>query len=250
MRPILNPDAYLQMADTEQRHWWFSGRRAILSSVIETLKLPTNSKILEIGSGTGGNLQMLAAYGKVSALEMDATARSIAAARTGGRFDIRSGFCPTNIPFAGEKFDLICLFDVLEHIEDDVGTLTVLHEFLAEGGKIVLTVPAYRWLWSAHDEFLHHKRRYSSDELRRKIAAAGLQAERVSYFNVILFPLVVMVRLTGKLFRAASSSGNRVPSAVINNFLAFLFSRERNILRKMNLPYGVSILAVLHSGRP
>ena len=246
----MNPDAYLQMADTEQRHWWFSGRRAILSSVIETLNLPTNSKILEIGSGTGGNLQMLAAFGKVSALEMDDTARSIAAARTGGRFDIRSGFCPTNIPFAGEKFDLICLFDVLEHIEDDVGTLMALHGFLAEGGKIVLTVPAYRWLWSAHDEFLHHKRRYSFDELRRKIAAAGLQAERVSYFNVILFPLAVMARLTDRLFRATSSSGNSVPVAVINSVFTFLFSQERYILEKMNLPFGVSMLAVLHSGVP
>jgi hypothetical protein len=125
-----------------------------------------------------------------------------------------------------------------------------MHGLLAERGRIVLTVPAYRWLWSAHDEFLHHKRRYSSNELRRKIAAAGMQTERVSYFNAILFPLVAMVRLTDKLFRNASSSGNDVPATVINNFLAFLFSMERHILKIMNLPFGVSILAVLHSGQP
>lgn len=246
----MSPDAYLEMADTEARHWWFSGRRAILAHLISTFDLPPNARILEIGSGTGGNLQMLSSFGQVSALEMDATARSIASEKTGGRFDIRPGFCPTDIPFAGEKFDLICLFDVLEHIDEDVETLIALKGLLAEGGRVLVTVPAYRWLWSAHDDFLHHKRRYSATEFRQKIVASGLQPVKISYFNTILFPLAALVRLKDRLLSNTSASGSSIPPAPINQLFTILFSGERTLVAKTNLPFGVSLLGVLRVGHP
>lgn len=246
----MSPDAYLEMADTEARHWWFSGRRAILAHLISTFDLPPNARILEIGSGTGGNLQMLSSFGQVSALEMDATARSIASEKTGGRFDVRPGFCPTDIPFAGEKFDLICLFDVLEHIDEDVETLIALKGLLAQGGRVLVTVPAYRWLWSAHDDFLHHKRRYSASELRQKVAASGLQPVKISYFNTILFPLAALVRLKDRLLSNSSASGSSIPPAPINQLFTILFSGERTLVAKMNLPFGVSLLGVLRVGHP
>ena len=170
----MNPAAYIEMAETESRHWWFLGRRAILSRVIANLALPQNSKILEVGCGTGGNLKMLAKFGEVSALEMDATAREIAAKKTNNLYDIRAGFCPDDIPFNDQQFDLICMFDVLEHIEKDDETLTSLKKLLNKNGRILITVPAYQWLYGPHDEFLHHKRRYSAGELREKFSIAGL----------------------------------------------------------------------------
>ncbi|MGH9896703.1 MAG: class I SAM-dependent methyltransferase, partial [bacterium] len=157
----MSPEAYLQMPETEASHWWYAGRRTALASLIAGLDLPVDARILEIGSGTGGNLPMLSSFGRVSALEMNATARSIAERKTSGRFDIREGLCPAEIPFADEKFHLVCLFDVLEHIEEDVETLVAARNLLAQGGRVILTVPAYRWLWGVHDELLHHKRRYS-----------------------------------------------------------------------------------------
>jgi SAM-dependent methyltransferase len=244
----MNPDAYLEMADTEARHWWFAGRRTILAHIITTFDLPINARILEIGSGTGGNLQMLSSFGQVSALEMDATARAIAMKKTGDRFDIRPGFCPTDIPFSGEKFDLICLFDVLEHIDEDVETLIAVKRLLAEGGRILVTVPAYRWLWSAHDVFLHHRRRYSATELRKKIAASGLQPIKISYFNTILFPLAAIIRLKDRMFRNSSASGSSIPPALINRLFTTLFGDERFLLTKINLPFGVSLLGVLRDG--
>jgi len=241
----MNPAAYLEMAETESRHWWFSGRRAILSRMIESLDLPQNSKILEVGCGTGGNLQMLAKFGEVSALELDANARAIAANKTNNLYDIRAGYCPNEIPFHDRHFDLICMFDVLEHIEQDTETLIAIKQLLTKNGRILMTVPAYQWLYGAHDEFLHHKRRYSANQLRKKIIAAGLRSVKISYFNTILFPLAAIVRLKDKLLGNPSAAGTSVPPAPLNKFLSILFSAERFLLERYNLPFGVSLLCVL-----
>lgn len=246
----MDPDAYLEMADTEANHWWFCGRRIILEHLIATLDLPSDVKILEIGSGTGGNLQMLSSFGQVSAIEMDATARSIALEKTGGSFDIRPGSCPGDIPFAGEKFDLICLFDVLEHIQEDVETLIAVGGLLADGGRVLLTVPAYQWLWSSHDEFLHHKRRYSARKLRKTVANSGLLVERISYFNTLLFPLAAAVRLRDRLLTRPKAMGSTLPPAPINRLFAALFSWERSLVTKINLPFGVSLFGILRADQP
>ena len=233
------------MAATEERHWWFTGRRKVLAALIARLALPREARILEIGCGTGGNLAMLSAFGRVSALESDATARAIAVEKTAGRFDIRAGHCPDGIPFAARSFDLVCLFDVLEHIEEDVATLEAAAALLARDGQAVLTVPAHRWMWSAHDEFLHHKRRYTAGELRAKAKQAGLEIARLSYFNTLLFPLAALARVKDRLLKEDRASGTAVPPWPINRVLEGVFSTERFVVGRWPLPFGVSLLAVL-----
>ena len=241
----MDPSAYREMADTEGRHWWFTGRRAILTTLLRRLALPREARILEIGCGTGGNLDMLAAFGRVSAMETDDTARAIALEKTGGRFEIRAGACPHDIPFPPQAFELVCMFDVLEHIEDDVATLQAVRRLLAAQGRALITVPAYGWMWSAHDEFLHHKRRYTAGELRAKARTASLQIDQLSYFNTLLFPLAAAVRLRDRLLGEKQASGHGIPPGPVNGLFHALFSAERHVVGRVPLPFGVSLVALL-----
>lgn len=241
----MSPDAYLEMAETESRHWWFTGRRKILDRMLSALPLSPDARILEIGSGTGGNLSMLAKYGQVSAIEMDETARSIAQQKTAGQFNISAGYCPDQIPFEQEKFDLICLFDVLEHIPDDIGTLEKLKAMISPGGRIFITVPAHPWLWGAHDQYLHHQRRYKATEFRQMLESTGYRICKYTYFNTLLFPLAALVRLKERLASSQQASGGAVPVAPINALFRQLFGMERYLLPHINLPFGVSLLAII-----
>lgn len=242
----MRADAYLQMAATEDAHWWFVGRRTILRHVLTKIANGRSSlSILELGSGTGGNLEMLSEFGNVRGVETDETARQLSIQRTGGRFDIRSGTCPDRVPFLSERFDLICLFDVLEHVERDVETLQVARGLLQHGGTIVITVPAYPWLWSSHDEHLHHVRRYSDITLLGTISAAGLHVRRLSHFNALLFPLLFAARAKDRLWKSIHPTGTRTPSTFVNRLLTRVFSFEAILLRRFDLPFGASLLAVI-----
>jgi SAM-dependent methyltransferase len=155
----MEQSAYIQMKEKESLHWWFLARRLILSSIIRKLQLPNRAKILEVGCGTGGNLKMLSCFGDVYAFEMNAVARQYAEELNCA--EISYGHCPDMIPFQNLRFDLICIFDVLEHVDKDLETLVMLKKLLTNSGSIVISVPSYKWLYGPHDEFLHHKRRYS-----------------------------------------------------------------------------------------
>ena len=243
----MNPEAYVEMATTESTHWWFRARRKILGRIIETMGLPRDARILEVGSGTGGNLVMLSHHGRVSALEMDSDARKLSSEKTHGQFTIRAGNCPDDIPFQGEQFDLICMFDVLEHIDEDVETLSALRKHLASNGRMLITVPAYQWLWSAHDVFLHHKRRYTARTLQRVFNESGLCIDRITYFNTLLLPLAALARLKDRIDSRKRSSGTEIPSPLINSILYAIFSSERRMLTSFNLPAGVSLMGIAHA---
>lgn len=243
----MSPDAYLDMMATEDAHWWFTARRSILASIIKTLDLPPQAEILEVGAGTGGNIGLLSSFGRLSALEMDPTALALAQTKSAGRADIRAGHCPDAIPFGDERYDLICLFDVLEHIEPDLETLVALRQRLKPGGRLLITVPAYAWLWSEHDAFLHHKRRYTAKSLHQVLAAADLRCLRMTYFNMLLAPMIMLARGVQALFGIKALAGTQLPSAGVNAVLRRLFAAEVPLLAHTNLPFGISLLAVVRA---
>ncbi|MGZ8216148.1 class I SAM-dependent methyltransferase [Methylomagnum sp.] len=243
----MNPAAYETMARTEDQHWWYVGRRRILAEVIEGLAPKPAARILEIGAGTGGNLAMLNRFGEVSAVELDDYARARAAEKTG--IPVRKGYLPDGLPFAGPSFDLVCLFDVLEHIPDDVAALRALRGLIRPGGQILLTVPAHAWLWSRHDTNVHHYRRYNGRTLRQCGEEAGLRIVRLSYFNLWLAPLAVAARLVDRLLprESGGSLGEELPAGPINRVFLALFGSEAALLRRFDLPFGISLLAVLEA---
>ena len=243
----MNPAAYLEMAEIEDRHWWFRARRQIVASVISDLRLPSTVKILEVGCGTGGNLRMLSRFGDVSALEMDDAARAIAQSKAGSLIEIRAGHCPENIPYEPASFDVICMLDVLEHVERDAETLVAIGKLLKPGGTVVLTVPAYQWMFGPHDEFLHHKRRYASSGLRKLVVSAGLTVRRLTYFNTVLFPIAAIVRLKSRLMPAQVRQNETTPPKVLNWILQSVFSSERHFISRMNFPFGLSLLCTVQS---
>lgn len=239
----MEPNIYTLMASLEETHWWFAARRTIAESIIRQLALPRDACILDAGCGTGGNLVMLSRHGRVHAMELDDQSRKIANSK--GIAQVLPGRLPDNVPFQQAQFDLIALLDVLEHVEDDRSTLRVLGSLLKPGGYLLISVPAFPFLWSAHDEVHHHKRRYLVSELRNKLEDAGLEITYASYFNTVLFPLIVGARQIGKFRPHKPESGDlTMPRPFMNRLLLAVFSSERFVLGRWSLPFGVSALAV------
>jgi SAM-dependent methyltransferase len=234
---------YARTAQLESAHWWFTARREIVRCAIERICRPQpGATILEVGCGTGGNLALLSCFGRVVGAEPDEEA--IALARQRGIGTICRGSLPNQLPFEKGAFDLAVLLDVLEHVEHDREALEALVAVLKPGGCLLVTVPAFEWLWSRHDERHHHFRRYRLGELTRRLTGAGLRVEGATYFNTWLFPLIAAMRLLKQRARWAREIDDlRMPPRPMNRLLARLFASERHLIGRVRLRLGVSILA-------
>jgi SAM-dependent methyltransferase len=233
---------YEQMAELDQRHWWYRARREVLAALIRReVQPPANARVLEIGCGTGHNLAMLGEFGSVDALELDDEARAVAEQRLGK--SVMSAPLPELAGVPERHYDLIGAFDVIEHIDDDQAALASIAGRLKPGGKLVVTVPAHQWMWSAHDVVNHHKRRYSKRALRALVQGSSLKLERSGYFNSLLFPLAVAERLSSKL-RGKDDADLSLPPRLLNAALERVFALERHLVARLPLPPGLSLFAV------
>lgn len=232
---------YERMASLETTHWWFVGRRHVLTRLLQSLKLPQGARILEAGCGMGGNIAMLQRFGEVSAMEPDGPARAHVAERTG--VAAVEGFLPDRVPFSPASFDAVCAFDVVEHVDQDAASVAALAERVRPGGYLVVTVPAYQWMWSRHDESHHHKRRYTRPEITAMVRAAGLEVVKSSYFNAVLFPLAAVVRAL-KRVTGSQVEDDKLPAAPVNAVLGGLFAMEAPAVAAGSLPFGLSIVVV------
>lgn len=233
---------YDRMAAHDSTHWWYRARREILTDYLARYGgLALGSRILEIGCGTGHNLAMLAQHGSVEAIEIDAAAGAIASKRLGR--PVTNAPLPELPGIERGAYDLIAVLDVVEHIEDDVAALKAMAQCLKPGGKILITVPAHQWMWSAHDVVNHHYRRYSKATLAAVIDRAGLSHHGLRWFNSLLFPAAVAARIAGRV-TGKNDSDDSPPATPLNTAFEKIFSLERHLLGRLPLPPGLSIITL------
>jgi SAM-dependent methyltransferase len=243
---------YAEYYEIEDVHWWFRGRRRILLGLLDR-ELPDapdgrRRRILDVGCGTGTMVGHLGRYGDAGGVE--ASPEAVAFCHERGVPGVVQATGET-LPFADASFDLVTALDVIEHIEDDGQALREMRRVLEPGGRALITVPAFPFLWSPHDDVNHHFRRYVRPELEARMREAGLRPLRTSYFNSILFPVVAAVRVL-KLNRLGG--GRRTESRsdftlshgrhLGNRVLTGVFGAEAPVVARRDLPFGVSLLCL------
>lgn len=185
---------------------------------------------------------MLSRLGTVEAFEHDLDALEMA--RGKGDFPLQQGTLPHGELSYRDPFDIVVAFDVIEHVEEDLDSLKRLRSLLKQDGKIVMTVPAFPFLWSRHDETHHHFRRYTRRHLDSVLREAGYEVEYISYYNSLLFPAVALARFGKKLLGIKDRSDDSLTPPGMNGVLRRVFSSERHWVGKVSVPFGVSLVAV------
>ncbi len=238
----MEPIEYSRLASFEDSYWWHRGRNRIVATQLEKLLgEKRGADILNVGCGTGGSVRMLERHGSV--WNVDVAEPAVHACRSRGIRNVMK-VNSLRLPFPDESFDLVAALDVLEHIEEDGAALREWQRVLRPGGKVLITAPAYQWLWSEHDESLHHFRRYTAAGLHQLLNRHGFRTLKRTYAISICFPLIVGYRLLRSLSsKKRSTSYVRVPRW-INSLLAGILSLEGYLLSRRNIPFGTSVLMI------
>jgi len=228
----------------EQSHWWHTGRRTILASFVAELCSQVTDRrprILDVGCGTGANLLMLSKYGDAEGVDVSEDA--LAFCRERGLQSVKLG-AGEELPYEGGTFDLVTAFDVVEHMDDDLAGVKEMRRVLRPGGRVLIFVPAFMFLWGLQDDVSNHRRRYRMSELRRVLEQAGFEVERTSYANITFFLPILLIRKLMRLTGMKASTENNINVTALNGVLGRMLAAESWVLKYMNLPFGVSALCV------
>ena len=213
--------------------WWYRGRALIIRRAIEHYLTFRGGDVLDVGAGFGGLFDTLQHFGKVTGVEPDATAREVCGIKSYKKV-------VATIPDATDhKYSLIGMFDVLEHTSDDRDVLLKLHTLLVPNGVLVITVPAYQWLWSDHDLAHHHFRRYTRTSLGNALSETGYRIEYLGYWNTIFFIPACIIRLLGLTGKSALG----LPR-FLDKILFFLIAIESLLIPRLQLPFGLSVIVI------
>jgi SAM-dependent methyltransferase len=234
---------FKEMATYEHAHWWFVGRGVVVRSLVEKECARRGGhvrRLVDVGSGTGALLDGFRTFAdEAVGVELDETALGIS---RGLGLDVRQA--PAHeLPFPDGSVDIVTAFDVLEHLGDDLGAAREFHRVLGPGGSVVVTVPAYQFLWGEHDVAHAHERRYTQTTLTRMLRAAGLEIRESGYFMTLLFPLALVQRLTAK-FRRRPAHVLSMPPRRLNALLLRILLVERRHVLAGGFPFGLSVFAV------
>ncbi|MBK7392226.1 MAG: class I SAM-dependent methyltransferase [Chloracidobacterium sp.] len=236
---------YAIMDEVEGSHWWFVGRRAILESFLKPIcssLITRNSslRILDVGCGTGANIEMLSQYGESEGVDVSDDALEFC--RRKG-LKVQKGLAET-LPYADESFELTTALDVVEHLDDDIAGLKEMFRVTKRGGYSLIFVPAFMWLWGVQDDISNHRIRYTKRQIVERLETAGYTVERATYANWTFFAPILAGRTIMKLTGIKPESENNITISGLNGPLGKLFGAERFWLKHFNFPLGVSIVVV------
>lgn len=233
---------YEDMYDVEEKHWWFQGRKAIYLSILnKVFKTYGKRKILDFGCGTGYNMLVLQRFGQVEGVDISEHSK-LSCKKRGldvRLFDICRG--DNNVSELSDRYNLITAFDVLEHIDDDLEVISKLRDMLKGGGYLLITVPAFNFLWTNHDNILHHKRRYIKKELQDKLEKNGFKVVVLSYYNLFLFPFALL----RKIINPKKSSTKIMNIPLLNHVMWLFYTLESKLVTLNVIPFGVSLICLV-----
>lgn len=235
---------YPILFDVEQSHWWYIGRRRIIEGFVADIcrrVTDRRPRILDVGCGTGANLIMLSKHGDAEGVDVSEDA--LAFCRERGLDKVRLG-AGEELPYEDATFDLVTALDVVEHMDDDLAGLSEMRRVLRPGGRVLLFVPTFMFLWGVQDEVSNHRRRYRLPQLQRVLEQAGFEIERMTYANITFFLPILAIRKLMRLTGMKTASENNINVPALNGVFGRVLSAESWILRYMNLPFGVSGLCV------
>jgi len=243
---------YEEYYDLERNHWWFRARKKIIHSLLKKYIGRQNASVLNIGAATGETSRMLGDFGNVTSVEYDKDCCVFVKQKMDLDF-IQASI--TELPFPGNSFDVVSAFDVVEHVEQDAQAVKEIFRVCRPGGCIAVTVPAYRFLWSYHDDVNHHVRRYSLEELKNLFKDLDGKIIYSSYFNTFLFPPVALTRMIANVFpsavkRKGSGSDFSYSGGWISSSLFYPVMAGESFFMKAGIrfPFGISIVLIFTKG--
>jgi SAM-dependent methyltransferase len=231
------------MYELEDRYWWFVARRELALQFLTDELTKRNATLLDVGCGTGKGQESFGKFGTVYGVDFSQDGLEFCASR--GLTKIARADAQ-QLPIKSDSFDAVVTLDTIEHIPDDHAAMKEIMRVLKPGGLVLINVPAYQWLWGPHDVALMHQRRYNRTRVRKLLEDSGLRVERVSYHIFLLFPLVLLSRLLGKLRRGTPEARLPNVSAFGGVILQKIQQLEAKMIRKFDLPWGSSVVAIAY----
>jgi len=237
---------YQEYFHLERNHWWFRARKAIINTLLKKFVHGNQGNVLNVGAATGETSNYLSAFGNVTSVEYEKDCCAFVKETLGLDF-INASI--TELPFEENKFDLVTAFDVIEHVAEDQLAVNELFRVCKPGGIVAITVPAFEFLWSKHDDINHHQRRYTSRNLRKLFYVFNGKILFSSYFNTFLFLPVAITRLLARIFpfivrRKGSGSDFSYSGGAVSTFLFFRMMKSEAFFLKngISFPFGISLV--------
>jgi len=235
----METDVYRLVHELACQHWWFRGREAVITALLGKVGLPERPRVLDAGCGAGQNMQL---YSRLGATEgFDPSPEAVAYCRRRGLDNVRQGTME-EIPFEASSFDLLTATDVLEHVADDGRGMRELSRVAAPGASLILTVPAYGWMWTDEDVRLGHMRRYTRPALRALVRRNGWEPTFDTYFNTVLLAPIASARKLRQSLGSRESAELALTPRALDELLSLPMRLEaRLIAAGLSIPAGVSV---------